>query len=48
MVSFMLQLLYLHWKSPKYLLDRGLDGSQRQSGHYAEEKNLLPLSGVGI
>jgi len=34
----------LPMKSPQYLLDRRMDGSQSRSGHGSEEKNSLPCS----
>jgi len=33
-------------EQPWYLLNRRLDGPQSQSGHFGEDRNLLPLSGI--
>jgi hypothetical protein len=38
--------LYPREKSHRYQLDKRLGGSQTQSGHCGEEKNLLPLLGI--
>jgi hypothetical protein len=45
-VSFTPRPLYPRVRSFWYLLDRRLDGSERQSGHCGEEKNLLSLPGI--
>jgi len=33
-------------EQPWYLLNRRLDGPQSQSGHFREDRNLLPLPGI--
>jgi len=45
-VSFLLQPLYPHGKSPWYPLDRRLGGSQSWSVCSGEEKNFQPLPGL--
>jgi hypothetical protein len=35
-------------KEPRQPLDRRLDGPQRRSGHFGEEKNPLPLPGIEL
>jgi hypothetical protein len=42
-VSFMSQLIYAQQKSPHSLQYRRLGGPKSQSGHFEEQKNLLPL-----
>jgi hypothetical protein len=42
--NFTPQLLYI-WETTLYWLNRRLVGLQSQSGHFGEEKNLLPLLG---
>jgi hypothetical protein len=41
-VSFTLLPLYSQGNSQQYPLDRRLDGPQSRSGHYGEDKNLVP------
>jgi hypothetical protein len=35
-------------ETARYSMYRRLGGSQNQSGHYEEEKNLLPLLGIKL
>jgi hypothetical protein len=42
MINFMSRPLYPLGKSPRYQMDRRLDGLQNQSGRLGEEKNLSP------
>jgi hypothetical protein len=44
-VSFTPRSLYSQGKSPRYPLDRRLDGPQSLSGRSGEEKNSQPLTG---
>jgi len=46
MVSFMPQLLYSQEYIPQFPLTVRLGGPQSQAGHFREEKNLKPLSGI--
>jgi len=45
-VSFTSWLIYPRVKSPWYSSDRRLGGLQGLSGHFREEKNILPLLGI--
>jgi hypothetical protein len=45
-VSLTLLLLYSWGKNPQYPLNRKLGGPQTWSGHFGEEKSLLPLLGI--
>ena len=44
--SFLPRLLYPWAKTPRYPFNRSLAGSQRRSGRFGEEKNLLLPSGI--
>jgi hypothetical protein len=43
-ISFTPRPLYYQGKSPRYPLDKRLDGAQARSGRRGEDKNILPLS----
>jgi hypothetical protein len=45
-ISFTLRLLYPRGKSPRYPLDRRLDGPQSRSGRGGEKKNFQPPPGI--
>jgi hypothetical protein len=47
-LSLMSRLFYSSVKSPQYLPTSRLDGFYSQSGHFAEEKNLLTQLGFKI
>jgi hypothetical protein len=42
-VSFTPRPFYLRGNSPRYILDRRLDGLQRRSGQFGGKKKFLPL-----
>jgi len=48
MTGFTVWLLSLCRKLPRYLLNRRLGGPQSWTGHFWEERNLLPLLGIEL
>jgi hypothetical protein len=46
MINFTVQPIYFRGKRPRHPLNGRLNVSLRWSGHFTEQLNLLPLSGI--